>query len=108
MFIVRYQGKPLSDDVVRSVFGFLGLYVFANTFFTITLTATGLDLATAMSAVATAFSNTGPGVGDIVGPADNFSTLPDAAKLILCLCMILGRLEILTVLVIFTSHFWRR
>jgi len=69
VFIVRYQGKPLSDDVVRSVFGFLGLYVLANTFFTITLTATGLDLATAMSAVATAFSNTGPGVGDIVGPA---------------------------------------
>lgn len=107
VFTIRYQGKSLADDVVISVFGFLGLYVAANTFFTLTLALTGLDLATSMSAVATAFSNTGPGVGDIIGPAGNFSTLPDAAKLILCLCMILGRLEILTVLILFTRPFWR-
>lgn len=108
VFTVRYQGEPLKDNVVASVFGFFALYVLANVFFTITLAATGLDLDTSMSAVATAFSNTGPGIGGIIGPAGNFSSLSDAAKMILCLCMILGRLEIVTVLILFTRGFWRR
>lgn len=107
VFSVWYQGAPLNDDVINSVLGFLGLYVISNAFFTFTLTLTGLDLATSMSAVATAFSNTGPGIGDTIGPAGNFAPLPDTAKLILCLCMILGRLEIMTVFVLFTKGFWR-
>ena len=105
-FTVNYQGQPLNEEVIRGVFGFLGLYVTANVFFTLALTWTGVDFATAVSGVATSFSNTGPGVGNIIGPAGNFVSLPDAAKWILCLCMILGRLEIVTVMVLFTKQFW--
>ena len=67
----------------------------------------GLDWTTALSGAATAVCNVGPGVGSIIGPAGNFSTLPDAAKWLLTVGMLLGRLEILTVLVLLTPVFWK-
>ena len=67
----------------------------------------GLDLVTAVSAAATALGNVGPGLGDIVGPAGNFSPLPAAAKWILSFAMMLGRLELFTVLVLLRPEFWR-
>jgi trk system potassium uptake protein len=72
------------------------------------LAATGLDLVTATSGALTALTNVGPGLGDTIGPAGNFSTIPDAAKWIMTAAMLLGRLEILAVLVIFTPVFWGR
>ena len=72
------------------------------------LAAMGLDLDTALSAAATALMNVGPGVGPIIGPAGNFGSLPDAAKWVLTFAMLLGRLELLSVLVLFSSHFWRK
>jgi trk system potassium uptake protein TrkH len=71
------------------------------------LAALGLDTETSLSAAATAIANVGPGVGPLVGPAGNFSTLPDAAKLVLCAAMIVGRLEILGILVLFLPSFYR-
>ena len=71
------------------------------------LTLVGLDWVTALTGAATAVCNVGPGLGPIIGPAGNFSTLPDAAKWLLTLGMLLGRLEILTVLVLFTKAFWK-
>jgi trk system potassium uptake protein TrkH len=68
---------------------------------------TGLDYVTALSGAATAISNVGPGLGDIIGPAGNFSTLPDVAKWLLSAGMLLGRLELFTVLVLFLPRFWR-
>lgn len=68
----------------------------------------GLDFTTALSGAATAVANVGPGLGDIIGPAGNFAPLPDAAKWLLCVGMLLGRLEILTVLVLLTPMFWRK
>lgn len=108
VFSVRYQGRPLEKSVVQSVLGFLFLYVVANMFLTVAVTMTGVDFLSAVSAVAACMTNAGPGIGPIVGPAGNFSTLPDAAKWLLSLTMLLGRLEILTVLVLFTREFWRR
>jgi trk system potassium uptake protein TrkH len=73
----------------------------------VVMTAMGYDVLTSMSAVITALSNVGPGIGPVVGPAGNFSTLSDPALYVLCLMMLLGRLEVLTMLVLLTPRFWR-
>ena len=78
-------------------------------FFIITalLSLTGLDFVTSISAAATSISNVGPGLGSIIGPNGNFSSLPDISKWILSLAMILGRLELFAILVLFLPSFWR-
>lgn len=108
VFSVRYQGQPLDREVVKSVLGFLFLYVVANTLLTVAVAMTGVDFLTSVSAVAACVANAGPGIGPIVGPAGNYAPLPDTAKWILGFAMMLGRLEILTVLVLFTRAFWQR
>ena len=107
VFVTKYQNKILDNSLITTVMAFLSLYVVLNVFLTIALTLTGLDIETAISGAATAIANVGPGVGDIIGPAGNFSSLPSSAKWLLSFGMFLGRLEILTVLVIFTPYFWR-
>ncbi len=67
----------------------------------------GLDFLTAISGAATAMCNVGPALGEVIGPAGNFSTLPDAAKWMLSAGMLLGRLELFTVIVLFSRYFWR-
>ena len=103
----KYNNHPIDEDIARSLLTF-------SFFFTITIGAIamglaliGLDWTTALSGAATAVCNVGPGVGSIIGPAGNFSTLPDAAKWLLTFGMLLGRLEILTVLVLFIPVFWK-
>lgn len=71
------------------------------------MTTLGVDMITAMGAVATSLGNVGPGIGE-VGPVDNFAAIPPAGKWILSLMMLLGRLELFTVLMLFTPYFWRR
>jgi trk system potassium uptake protein TrkH len=66
-----------------------------------------LDLVTSLSGAATAVANVGPGLGRVIGPAGNFASLPDAAKWVLAVGMLLGRLEILTVLILLSPVFWR-
>lgn len=107
VFIPRYQGKVIDTELTTTVMAFLGLYIMLNAVLTLALAWLGLDPETALSGAATAIANVGPGIGTIIGPAGNFSTLPDAAKWLLCAGMFLGRLEILTVLVIFSPHFWK-
>ena len=68
----------------------------------------GLDFTTALSGTATAISNVGPGFGDIIGPTGTFAPLPDSAKWVLSMLMLLGRLEIFTVLVLFSKYFWQK
>ena len=103
-----FNRRPISDDVVRSVLGFFCFYGMSFALLTLGLAACGLDLVTSISSAAQALGNVGPGLGHIVGPAGNFSTLPDTAKWLLSLGMLLGRLELLTILVLFTPQFWRR
>lgn len=107
IFVPHYQNKVLDSNMLTTVMGFLSLYVVLNVLLAMALAMIGLDPETAFSGAATAIANVGPGIGDIIGPAGNFSTLPDAAKWLLCAGMFLGRLEILTVLVIFSPRFWR-
>jgi trk system potassium uptake protein TrkH len=71
------------------------------------MTAMGIDIVTASSAVVSAMANVGPALGD-VGPTDNYAALPGAGKWILTFCMLIGRLEIYTVIILFVPHFWKK
>lgn len=104
---LRYNGRKLPDDVPFSVLAFLAVFVATIAIFTVLLTLMDLDIVTAYSASLTAITNVGPGLGPIVGPAGNFSSLPDAAKWLLSFAMLAGRLEVLALLVAFDPDFWR-
>lgn len=104
---LTYNGRRLPADVPFSVIAFLAIYLGTAGMFTVLLSAMGLDLVTALSAAATALGNVGPGLGVTIGPAGNFATLPDPAKWALAFAMLLGRLELFTVLVLFRPEFWR-
>ncbi|HEV2896783.1 MAG TPA: TrkH family potassium uptake protein [Pseudaminobacter sp.] len=105
---VRYGDRTVDPDMQRAIVLFIAAFFVIWAITTILLAATGLDLVTAMTGALTAMTNVGPGLGPIIGPVGNFSSLPDAAKWILSAAMLLGRLEILAVLVIFTPTFWAR
>lgn len=104
---IRYGTITVESEMVRAVLLFLGLYIFLWAAGAILLAATGLDLETSLSGSITALANVGPGVGKMIGPSGNFAILSDAAKLILSVLMLLGRLEIFVMLVMFSPAFWR-
>lgn len=104
-FAVKIGNKPLSGRVVGAVWGFFSLYVVCYTLMSLLLAATGLDLITAFSAVAACMNNLGPGLGEV---GSNYASINATAKWILCFAMMLGRLEIFTLLVLLTPEFWRR
>jgi trk system potassium uptake protein TrkH len=103
----QYNSHNLDEDIVRSLITFSFFFTVTIGVIALGLTLIGLDWITALTGAATAVCNVGPGLGPIIGPAGNFSTLPDAAKWLLTIGMLLGRLEILTVLVLFTKAFWK-
>jgi trk system potassium uptake protein TrkH len=104
---LTYNGRRLPADVPFSVVAFLAIYFAVVGAFAVLYAAMGLDFVTAFSASATALGNVGPGLGEIIGPAGNFVPLPDAAKWALSFQMMLGRLELFTVLVLLRPEFWR-
>lgn len=108
VFLAQYNNKPLPKNVPLSVMSFISLYAISFTILTISLSFVGLDFLTAMSGAATAISNVGPGLGEIIGPSGTFKPLPDSAKWILSFGMFLGRLEILTVMVMLHPKFWQK
>ncbi|MBX3578109.1 MAG: TrkH family potassium uptake protein [Rhizobiaceae bacterium] len=105
---VRYGDRTVDDDMQRAVVLFIASFFVLWAIGTILLGATGLDYITATTGALTSITNVGPGLGPIIGPVGNFATLPDSAKWICAVLMLLGRLEILAVLVIFTPTFWGR
>lgn len=107
VFVIDFNKQRISDLVVRSVLGFMVLFFVSFALLSFALTLTGLDFLTSLSGAATALANVGPGLGEVIGPAGNFKPLPDAAKWLLSFGMLLGRLELLTVLVLFMPSFWR-
>ena len=106
-FVAHYNGKPIPEDVPLSVMSFLVLYAICFIGLALALSAVGLDFITALSGAMTSISNVGPGLGEVIGPAGNFSTLPDSAKWILSIGMLLGRLEILAAFILLHPSFWR-
>ena len=107
VFVPYYNNRPVPEGVPASVMGFFFLFAITFAVITLALSFVGLDFMTAMSGAATSISNMGPGLGEIIGPTGSFKPLSDSAKWILIVSMIVGRLEIFTVLVLFTPRFWR-
>ncbi len=105
--IARYEGRMIEDDVMAGVVTFFTLYFGTIGLLAAALSGLGLDFQTAASGALTAVANVGPGFGSVIGPAGNFQSLSDAAKLLLSFGMYLGRLELLTVFVLFMPLFWR-
>jgi trk system potassium uptake protein TrkH len=101
---IKIGGQKTSDTVISAVWGFFFLYIANFVVMTILLTATGLDAETAYSAVGACITNLGPALGEA---GLNYAGLNDTAKIILCVAMLLGRLEIYTLLVLLTPAFWR-
>jgi len=104
---VIYMGTPVSTGVIASVLSFCLVYVGTILAIALILAGVGLDFASALSGAATSVANVGPGVGPVIGPAGTFASIPDAGKWALTAGMLLGRLELLTVFVIFSAGFWR-
>jgi trk/ktr system potassium uptake protein len=104
---IKLGGKVVSEEVMRSILGFLVLYMGLFVFCTVLLSAMGVDLVTSISAVASSIGNIGPGLG-MVGPVDNYSMIPTNGKWLLTWCMLLGRLEIYTVIILVVPEFWRK
>ena len=105
---LSYRGRPVEVDTQVSVLLFFFAFVLTILMLTLILSIEGYDLLTCLSAASAAVSNVGPGLGSIVGPAGNFAPLSGVSKLSLSIGMMLGRLEIFTVLVLFTAAYWRR
>jgi trk system potassium uptake protein len=107
VFTVNYNGKRVEEGVKAATVGFVFIYMALWFIFTVLLSLTGLDFETCVSAALTAIANVGPGIGKVIGPAGNFSTLSPGALFVLDIAMLLGRLEFMTVLVLLTPYFWR-
>ena len=107
IFVLKYDQNPVDNKFVASIISFIYMYLIIFFIITALLSLTGLDFITSISGAATSISNVGPGLGSIIGPNGNFSSLPDISKLILTLGMILGRLELFAILVLFLPSFWR-
>jgi trk system potassium uptake protein TrkH len=103
---LKYNRKPLSEGIIRDVVSFLFFYALVAVVASIILVFLGLNLETAISAVAATLGNVGPGLGG-VGPYESYALLPGPAKVILIMCMWLGRLELFTVFMIFSPRFWK-
>ena len=107
IFVLKYDQNPIDNKFISSIISFIYMYLVIFFILTALLSLTGLDFITSISGAATSISNVGPGLGSIIGPNGDFSTLPDISKWILTLGMILGRLELFAILVLFLPSFWR-
>ena len=107
VFVLKYDQNPIDDKFISSIISFIYMYLIIFFILTALLSLTGLDFITSISGAATSISNVGPGLGNIIGPNGDFSSLPDVSKWILTLGMILGRLELFAILVLFLPSFWR-
>ncbi len=105
IFIIKIGNKPIPERIIEAVWGFFAAYIAIFAFLLLALMATELDQVTAFSALAACINNLGPGLGKV---SQHYGNINDVAKWILCFAMLLGRLEIFTLLVLFTPTFWRR
>lgn len=104
---LKLDGKNVTKETLGGIWGFLFLFILITVVATLFMTALGIDIITSASTVISAMSNVGPALGE-AGPTDNYSTIPMAGKWILIFCMLVGRLEIYTVVIFFVPHFWRK
>lgn len=103
----RYNNRLISSEIIASSISYMFLMAACLITIALILSLTGLDLVTSLTGAATAVMNVGPGLGDTIGPAGNFASVSDTAKWTLAVGMLLGRLEFLTIIVLFSRSFWR-
>lgn len=104
---VKFNNSKVSSEVMDSILGFFFLYMFLTVMATMVMAFLGLDMVSAISSVAATIGNIGPGLGS-VGPTDNFASIPGTGKWVLSFCMIMGRLELYTLLILFLPEYWRK
>ncbi|MEM6831558.1 MAG: potassium transporter TrkG, partial [Bacteroidota bacterium] len=104
---VRLNGNAVNREIVFNILAFIMIYILVFCFGTIVVASFGIDFETSLGAIATCLGNIGPGIGS-VGPSDNFAHLPVSIKWFLAFYMLLGRLELFTVLMLFSPYFWRK
>ena len=107
VIIIKYNNQKISDDFMKSVITFIFSFLLIFLILALMLSLSGLDFLTAISGAASAISNVGPGLGDMIGPDGNYKNIPDVSKWILSFGMLLGRLELFAILVLFFPSFWR-
>ena len=107
VIITKYNNQKISDNFINSVIIFIFTFLFIFLIIAMLLSISGLDFITSISGAASAISNVGPGLGDVIGPNGNYKEIPDISKWILSAGMLLGRLELFAVLVLFFPSFWR-
>ncbi len=105
VFSIKIGDNTIDDNVIKNTLGFYLFYIFIFILAALIFSLTGLDLITSLTAAASAIGNIGPGLG-LIGPANNWSELQDIGKWVASFCMLLGRLEIFTVMVLFSRSFW--
>ena len=108
VFITSFNDKSVGEDTFYSIMGFFFIYILIFILSAILLSFFNLDFLTALSASASAISNVGPGLGNIIGPNGDYSTIPYQTKWILSVTMLIGRLELFTFLVLLSGSFWRK
>lgn len=104
---VKLEGKPISSDILGSIWGFVFLYLGLFVFASLVMAQLGMDIVSAFSSVSACIFNIGPGLG-MVGPAKNYAQVPLIGKWVLIFCMLAGRLEIYTILILLVPEFWRK
>ncbi len=107
VIITKYNNQKISDDFINSIIIFIFTFLFIFLIIAMLLSISGLDFITSISGAASAISNVGPGLGDVIGPNGNYKSIPEISKWILAVGMLLGRLELFAVLVLFFPSFWR-
>ena len=108
VFLMKFNNKTVTENTYTSIISFFFLYILLFIFTSVSLSLFGLDFLTALSASASAISNVGPGIGEIIGPNGNYASINDISKWILAITMLVGRLEIFTILVLFSKNFWKK
>jgi len=104
---VKINNSAVPEAVLKSIMGFLAIYIGLFVFFSVVVSCLGVDMVTAFASVASCIGNIGPGFGT-VGPVENFAHIPQVVKWVLTLCMLLGRLEIYTFIILFVPEFWKK
>ncbi len=108
VFLMKFNKKTVTENTYTSIISFFFIYILLFIFSGVSLSLFGIDFLTALSASASAISNVGPGIGEIIGPTGNYSSINSISKWILAITMLVGRLEIFTILVLFSKSFWKK
>ncbi|PPR51386.1 MAG: hypothetical protein CFH14_00730, partial [Alphaproteobacteria bacterium MarineAlpha5_Bin4] len=108
VLMMRFNGKTVTENTYNSIMGFFFMYIFLFILSAISLSFFSLDFLTSFSAAASAISNVGPGIGETIGPLGTYASIQNGAKWILSFTMLIGRLEIFTILVLFSFNFWKK